>query len=84
MRSRLSLPRVLLPHTYTQDAWFLQPEHLPARLPRRTIFSSCICRCSRMRSHLSLPRVLLPHTYKQDGWFLQPERLPARLPRRTV
>jgi hypothetical protein len=51
MRVRLSgsLPRVLLPHTYTQDGWFLQPERRPARLPRRTIFSRCICRCSRMR-----------------------------------
>jgi hypothetical protein len=48
--------------------------HWPARLPRRTIFSRCICRCSRMRARLSLPRVLLPHTYTQDGWFLQPER----------
>jgi len=26
MRVRLSPPRVLLPHTYTQDGWFLQPE----------------------------------------------------------
>jgi hypothetical protein len=31
-----SLPRVLLPHTCTQDGWFLQPKHQPARLPRRT------------------------------------------------
>jgi hypothetical protein len=51
MRARLSPPRVLLPHTYTQDGWFLQPER-PARLPRRTIFSRCICRCSRMRARL--------------------------------
>jgi hypothetical protein len=84
MHARLSLPRVLLPHTYTQDGWFLQPERRPARLPRRTILSRCICRCSRMHARLSLPRVLLPHTYTQDGWFLQPERRPARLPRRTV
>ena len=32
MRDRLSPPRVLLPHTYTQDGWFLQPERRPARL----------------------------------------------------
>jgi hypothetical protein len=84
MRVRLSLHRVLLPHTYTQDGWFLQPERRPVRLPHRTIFSSCICRCSRMRVRLSLQRVLLPHTYTQDGWFLQPERRPARLPHRTI
>jgi hypothetical protein len=84
MHARLSLPRVFLPHTYTQDGWFLQPERRPARLPRRTIFSRCICRCSRMRTRLSPPRVFLPHTYTQDGWFLQPERRPARLLRRTI
>jgi hypothetical protein len=44
----------------------------PARLPRRTIFSRCIRRCSRMLARLPPPRVLLPHTYTQDGWFLQP------------
>jgi len=82
--ARLPPPRVLLPHTYTQDGWFLQPERRPARLPCRTIFSRCICRCSRMRARLSPPRVLLPHTYTQDGWFLQPERRPARLPCRTI
>ena len=42
-------PRVLFPHPCTQDGWFLQPKRRPARLPRRTIFSRCICRCSRMR-----------------------------------
>ncbi len=78
------LPRVLLPHTYTQDGWFLQPERRPAWLPRRTILSRCIRRCSRMCARLSPPRVLLPHTYTQDGWFLQPERRPAWLPRRTI
>jgi hypothetical protein len=31
-----SLPRVLLPHTCTQDGWFLQPKRQPALLPRRT------------------------------------------------
>ena len=71
-------PRVLLPHTYTQDGWFLQPKRRPARLPRRTVPSvtpsNCICRCSRMRARLSPPRVLLPHTCTQDGWFLQPKR----------
>jgi hypothetical protein len=81
---RLPPPRVLLPHTCTQDGWFLQPKRLPARLPRRTVPSNCICRCSRMRARLSLPRVLLPHTCTQDGWFLQPKRRSARLPRRTV
>ena len=60
-RARLSPPRVLLPHTYTQDGWFLQPERRPARLPRRTIFSRCICRCSRMRARLPL-HILLLHT----------------------
>jgi hypothetical protein len=83
-RARLSPPRVLLPHTCTQDGWFLQPKRRPARLPRRTVPSNCTCRCSRMRARLSPPRVLLPHTCTQDGWFLQPKRRPARLPRRTV
>ena len=55
------LPRVILPHTYTQDGWFLQPERRPARLPRRTILSRCICRCSRMRARLPL-HILLLHT----------------------
>jgi hypothetical protein len=79
-----SLPRVLLPHTCTQDGWFLQPKRRPARLPRRTVPSNCICMWSSMRARLSAPRVLLPHTCTQDGWFLQPKRRPARLPRRTV
>jgi hypothetical protein len=83
-RARLPPPRVLLPHTCTQDGWFLQPKRRPARLPRRTVPSNCICRCSRMRARLPPPRVLLPHTCTQDGWFLQPKRRPARLPRRTV
>jgi hypothetical protein len=83
-RARLPPPRVLFPHTCTQDGWFLQPKRRPARLPRRTVPSNCICRCSRMRARLSPPRVLLPHTCTQDGWFLQPKRRPARLPRRTV
>jgi hypothetical protein len=74
----------LLPHTCTQDGWFLQPERRPARLPRRTVPSNCICRCSRMRARLSPPRVLLPHTCTQDGWFLQPKRRPARLPRTPI
>ena len=81
MRARLSSPRVLLPHTCTQDGWFLQPKRRQARLPRRTVPSNCICRCSRMRARLSPHRVLLPHTCTQDGWFLQPKRRPARLPR---
>jgi hypothetical protein len=84
MRVRLPPPRVLLPHTCTQDGWFLQPKRRQARLPRRTVPSNCICRCSRMRVRFSLPRVLLPHTCTQDGWFLQPKRRQARLPRRTV
>jgi hypothetical protein len=43
MRARLSLPRVLLPHTCTQDGWFLQPKRRQARLPRRTVPSDSIC-----------------------------------------
>jgi hypothetical protein len=70
--------------TCTQDEWLLQPKHRPVWLPRRTVPSNCICRCSRMRDRLSLPHVLLPHTCTQDGWFLQPKCRPARLPRRTV
>jgi hypothetical protein len=54
-------PRVLLPHTCTQDGWFLQPKRRPARLPRRTVPSNCICRCSRMRDRLPL-HILLLHT----------------------
>jgi hypothetical protein len=71
-------------HMHAGDGWFLQPKRRPARLPRRTVPSNCICRCSRMRARLPPPRVLLPHTCTQDGWFLQPKRRPARLPRRTV
>jgi hypothetical protein len=85
-RARLPPPRVLLPHTHkcTQDGWVLQPKRRPARLPRRTVPSNCICRCSRVRARLPPPRVLLPHTFTQNGWYLQPKRRPARLPRRTV
>jgi hypothetical protein len=61
MRACLSLPRVLLPHTCTQDGWFLQPKRRPARLPRRTVPLNCICRCSRMRARLPLHMLLL-HT----------------------
>jgi hypothetical protein len=49
MRASLPPPHVLLPHTCTQDGWFLQPKRRQARLPRRTVPSNCICRCSRMR-----------------------------------
>jgi hypothetical protein len=42
-RARLPPPRVLLPHTCTQDGWFLQPKRRQARLPRRTVPSNCIC-----------------------------------------
>ena len=35
-RARVPPPRVLLPHTCTQDGWFLQPKRRPARLPCRT------------------------------------------------
>ena len=57
------------------------PKRRQARLPRRTVLSNCICRCSRMRARLSPHRVLLPHTCTQDGWFLQPKRRQPRLPR---
>jgi hypothetical protein len=60
-RARLPPPRVLFPHTCTQDGWFLQPKRRPARLPRRTPPSNCICRCSRMRARLPL-HILLLHT----------------------
>jgi hypothetical protein len=83
-RARLPPPSVLLPHTCTQDGWFLQPKRRPAWIPRRTVPSNCICKCSRMRVCLSPPIVLLPHTCTQDGWFLQPKRRQALLPRRTV
>jgi hypothetical protein len=46
---------------YTQDGRFLQPERRPARLPRRTIFSICICRCCRIIVCLPL-HILLLHT----------------------
>ena len=62
-----SLSRASSSLTHTQDGWFLQPERRPAGLPRRILFSRCICRCSRMRARLSSPRVLLPHTCTQDG-----------------
>jgi len=60
-RARLPPPRVLFTHTCTQDGWFLQPKCRPARLPRRTPPSNCICRCSRMRVRLPL-HILLLHT----------------------
>jgi hypothetical protein len=72
MRARLSPPSVLLPHTCTQDGWFLQLKRQTTRLPRRTVPSNCICGCSRMRSRLSPPRVLLPRTCTQmDGFCNQ-------------
>jgi hypothetical protein len=87
-RARLPPPPRPLPShmsgTCKLDGWFLQPKRRPARLPRRTVPSNCICRCSRLHARLSPPRVLFPHTCTQDGWFLQPKRRPARLPRRTV
>jgi hypothetical protein len=61
MLARLPPPRDLLPHTYTQDGWFLQRKRRPARLHRRTIFSRCICRFSRVRARLPL-HILLLHT----------------------
>jgi hypothetical protein len=71
-RVRLPPPRVLLPHTYTQDGWFLQPERRPARLPRRTLFSQCICRCSRMCVCLSPPwSSSLTHKHRMDGFCNQ-------------
>jgi len=69
------LPHVILPHTYTQDGWFLQPERRPARLPHRTIFSRCICRCSRMRARLSPPRH--PPSHIHAGWMVSATRTPT-------
>jgi len=69
-RARLPPPHVLLPHTYTQDGWFLQPQRRPARLPRRTIFSHCICRCNRMRARLPL------NTYSSSTHRFPDERNP--------
>jgi hypothetical protein len=40
----------------------------PARLPRRTIFSLCICRCSRMRARLPPASSSLTHTRRMDGF----------------
>jgi len=59
-RARVPPPRVLLPHTCTQDGWFLQPKRRPSRLPRRAVPSDCICRCSRIR--VRLPLHILLHT----------------------
>jgi hypothetical protein len=44
-RARVPPPSVRLPHTCTQDGWFLQPKRRPARLPRRAVPSDCVCRC---------------------------------------
>jgi hypothetical protein len=62
-----SLPLASSSLTHARSGWFLQLKRRPVRLPRRTILSNCICRCSRMRACLSSPRVLLPHTCTQDG-----------------
>ena len=70
--ARVPSPRVLLPHTYTQDGWFLQPERRPARLPRRAIFSRCICRCSRLRARPLPPASSsLTHARRMDGFCNQ-------------
>jgi hypothetical protein len=49
------------PHLYrcTQDGWFLQPKRRPARLPRRTVPSNCIC--FPMSAHLSRLRLFQRH-----------------------
>ena len=52
------------------DGWFLQPQRRPARLPRRTIFSHCICRCNRMRARLPL------NTYSSSTHRFPDERNP--------
>jgi hypothetical protein len=71
-RARLPPPRVLLPHTCTQDGLFLQPNRQPARLPRRTVPSNCICRCSRLRARLSPPASSsLTHARRMDGFCNQ-------------
>jgi hypothetical protein len=71
-RARLPPPRVLLPHTCTQDGWFLQPKRQPDRLPRRTVHSNCICRCSRMRPRLLPPSSSsLTHARRMDGFSNQ-------------
>jgi hypothetical protein len=78
-----SPPRPLPSHMH--GGWMVSATKTPtAQLPRRTVPSNCMCRCSRMRTRLSPPQVLLPHTCTEDGWFLQPKCRPARLPRRTV
>jgi hypothetical protein len=71
MCARLSPPRVLLPHTCTQDGWFLQPKRRPARLPCRTDPSNCVCRCSRMRDLLSPVSSSLTHARRMDGFCNQ-------------
>ena len=64
-----------LPNTYTQDAWFLQPKCRPAWLTRRTIFSRCICRCSRMSVRLSPPRP--PPSRIHAGWMVSATKMPT-------
>jgi hypothetical protein len=72
MRARLPLPRVLLPHTCTQDGWFLQPKRRPVRLPRRTVPSNCICgvvECAP--ASLSPASSSLTHARRMDGFCNQ-------------
>jgi len=74
--ARLSPPRVLLPHTNTQDGWFLQPKRRPARLPRRTLFSRCTCRCSSLRARLSSPP-RPPPSHIDAGWMISATKTPT-------
>jgi hypothetical protein len=75
-RARRPPPPRHLPHTSTQDGWFMQPNRRTARLPRRTLFSRCRCRCSTMRARLPLHILLLytqvsrrAHTYRGYASF---------------
>jgi hypothetical protein len=80
-------PRVLLPHTCTQDGWFVQPKRRPARLPRRTVPSNCNQNADQLGSlaGLSLLNVYVgvvecapasPYTYSSSTHRFPDERTP--------
>jgi hypothetical protein len=63
------------PPSHMHAGWMVSATKTPtssAPLPRRTVPSNCICRCSIMRARLSPPRVSsLTHARRMDGFCNQ-------------
>jgi hypothetical protein len=73
------------PSSHIHAGWMVSAtQRRPARLPRRTVFSRCICRCSRMRARLSLHILLATHRFPDERTPIEATPLSSTLGRSLV